>query len=337
MIVNDESRLSFGSGASHPASCPENLAQTQNFGTATTMIIKQADDKAKRLAMLAALKQSPRLNARQRDWLDGELLRLRRGIEGEREAAFYIDSYLKDHANRAVIHDLRLEVDGDVAQIDHLIVNRMLNFKLIETKCFGGDVSINEHGEFSVRYANGKRYGIPSPLEQSKRHERIISKVLDQLGISGRLGVKPTFTHLVMLHPKATIERPATCAIDTSLIIKADALPSWYEREQAKDPTLGEMVGGLLSIRSRDTLAEWAQALAQQHRPADLLALPDFMAPTAEPVPAPPMADAPDESLRRKLVCVTCGAPISFAEGKFCWNNEKRFGGFQYCRVHQSR
>jgi len=74
------------------------------------MIIKQADDKSKRLAMLAELKKSPLLDARQKDWLDDELMRLRRGIEGEREAAFYIDSYLKDNTNRAVIHDLRLSM-----------------------------------------------------------------------------------------------------------------------------------------------------------------------------------------------------------------------------------
>ncbi|WP_088287324.1 hypothetical protein [Ideonella sp. A 288] len=32
----------------------------------------------------------------------------------------------------------------------------------------------------------------------------------------------------------------------------------------------------------------------------------------------------------------TCGAKLSFAEGKFCWNNEARFGGLQYCREHQA-
>jgi hypothetical protein len=323
------------------------------------MIIKQADDKTKRQALLADLKKSPLLDARQKEWLDDELMRMRRGIEGEREAAFYIDSYLKDNTNRAVIHDLRLEVDGDVAQIDHLVFNRLLNFKLIETKCFGGDVNINEHGEFAVRYGNGKVYGIPSPLEQSKRHERIVSKVLDQLGICGRLGMKPTFTHLVMMHPKATIQRPQTCAIDTSLVIKADALPSWYERDLEKDPSVGEVVSSLLSIRSRDTLKEWAEALARQHRPANLLNLPEFMAPkpaqvraeeprpayasapapspapAAKPAPAASTAAAPDEGLKKKLICVTCGTKISYPEGKFCWNNEKRFGGFQYCREHQ--
>jgi len=79
------------------------------------MIIKKADDKTKRLALLADLKKSALLDARQKEWLDEELTRVRRGIEGERDAAFYIDSYLKDSQNNAVIHDLRLEVDGDGA------------------------------------------------------------------------------------------------------------------------------------------------------------------------------------------------------------------------------
>jgi hypothetical protein len=29
----------------------------------------------------------------------------------------------------------------------------------------------------------------------------------------------------------------------------------------------------------------------------------------------------------RRLICAQCNVKISFAEGKFCRNNEKRFGG----------
>src|SRR5690606_33932009 len=98
---------------------------------------------------------------------DEESKRTRRGIQGERDAAFYIDSYFKDSVNNAVIHDLRIEVEDEVAQIDHLFFNRLMNFVLIETKCFNGNLVINEHGEFSVSYANGKAFGIPSPIQQS--------------------------------------------------------------------------------------------------------------------------------------------------------------------------
>lgn len=313
------------------------------------MIIKKADDKTKRLALLAELKKSAALDAHQKEWLDEELSRVRRGIEGERDAAFYIDSYLKDSPNKAVIHDLRLEVDGEVAQIDHLFFNRLLHFVLIETKCFNGNVVINEHGEFSVTYANGRTFGIPSPIEQSKRHERVLSKLVDSLGISGRLGVKPSFHHVVLLHPKAIIQRPDKRSFDTRNVIKADALPAWHSHWAENVLGIAETFTGLLSIRSSDTIKEWAEQLVKRHRPNDPLNLPEFMAPKPAPavaqeplrhealVTAMPNAtsNAPDERMKKRLVCVTCGAKIPYNVGLFCWNNERRFGGFQYCREHQ--
>lgn len=315
------------------------------------MIIKKADDKTKRLALLADLKKSALLDARQKEWLDEELTRVRRGIEGERDAAFYIDSYLKNSQNNAVIHDLRLEVDGDVAQIDHLFFNRLLHFVLIETKCFGGNLAINDHGEFSVTYANGRTYGIPSPIEQSKRHERILSKLVDTLGIAGRLGIKPTFHHLVLLHPKAIIQRPDKKAFDTSNVIKADALPAWHAKWADAAFGVSDTITGLLSIRSSDTIKDWAEQLVKKHRPTTPLSLPEFMAPKPTVVvaqePPPSLAAAPatptsqaqkqaaDEGLKKRLICVTCGSKIPYNVGLFCWNNERRFGGFQYCREHQ--
>ncbi|MCH8181257.1 MAG: NERD domain-containing protein [Proteobacteria bacterium] len=282
-------------------------------------------------------------------------MRVRRGIEGERDAAFYIDSYFKDSENHAVLHDLRLDVEGEVAQIDHLFFNRVLHFILIETKCFNGNVTINEQGEFTVTYANGRAYGLASPLEQSKRHARILAKVLDNLEITGRMGMKPTFHHLVLLHPKAIIERPDKKAFDASSVVKADALPSWHQKWI--DTTFGvtDTFAGLLSVRSSDTIKEWAEKLARQHRPVNPLSLPDFMAPqpsqaamaVREPeprlVPSPMAAmpgaaspsATPDEALKKKLICVTCHAKIPYNVGLFCWNNERRFGGFQYCREHQ--
>lgn len=85
------------------------------------MLIKSADDKSKRLALLEDLQKSNRLDQKQKDWLRDELNRLRKGIQGERDAAFYIETYYRDSENYAIIHDLRLVVNG-VAQIDHLLL-----------------------------------------------------------------------------------------------------------------------------------------------------------------------------------------------------------------------
>jgi Nuclease-related domain len=306
------------------------------------MLIKSADDKTKRIALLEELQKSSLLDGRQKDWLRDELRNLNAGIKGERAAAFYLDGHYKDAQNNVVLHDLRLVVDDEVAQIDHLVINRTGYIVLIETKNYSGDLEVNAHGEFTVRYGQD-RYGIPSPFEQSRRHARILGKLLERLEISTRTDKLPDFHNVVMMHPQAIIQRPDPKAFDTSFLIKADQFPAWHEK-LVNGMGTGSVFKALLNVRSMDTIKTWGEKLKRQHRPADLLALPDFMKPKAV---TPPLAVAPvvaargaqpavaDASLARKRICVHCHAKISFEEGKFCWNNAKRFGGLQYCREHQ--
>lgn len=312
------------------------------------MIIKHADDKTKRIALLEQLRQSDRLDRRQRDWIDQELVRTRRGIEGERDAAHYLDTYHRDAKNHVVLHDLRISVEGEVAQIDHLVISRAFHFYLLETKNFSGNLIVNEHGEFTVEYGR-TRFGIPSPLEQSRRHEQVLGRLLDRLGITGRTQARPTFQHIVMVSPRSTITRPKTAAFDTSTVIKADQFVSWRDK-YADRMGVGAVLGSVLNLRSLETVREWGEMLKRQHRPADPLALPEFMRPRGQPAPEPEPPAAPSPALesgrrdvfpsaeapQRKLVCATCGSKISFAEGKYCWNNPARFGGLQYCRQHQA-
>ncbi len=181
------------------------------------MILKSADDKSKRLALLEELQKSPRLDARQKRWLREELERLRKGIQGEKDSAYYLDQYFKSNGNHVLLHDLRLGVDGDVAQIDHLIINRGFGCYLIETKNYSGNLTINEHGEYTAEY-DDDRFGIPSPLEQSQRHERILKRLLNTLGIGNRTGAPLDCHHVVMFHPKAIIRRPPVKVFDSSVV-----------------------------------------------------------------------------------------------------------------------
>ena len=317
------------------------------------MLIKSADDKSKRVALLEELRKSVLLDRGQRDWLRDELLRLQRGMQGERDAAHYLDNYLKDDPDRAVIHDLRISIDGQVSQIDHLVMTRSLRIYLLETKNFGGSVHINAQGEFSVEYSGERIFGIESPIEQSRRHEGPLLKLCERLGITGRSGGLPTLNHCVLVHPKATIHRPSAKSYDTSTVMKADQFRSWHEAFKERGVGVTEAVGALFNLRSSDTLRERAEKLARQHRPADLLALPPFMQPR-QPLPpeaAPERVDVrvaqrseprsatvtqPASAPAKKLICASCGSKISYAEGKFCWNNEQRFAGLQYCREHQA-
>lgn len=319
------------------------------------MLIKATDDKSRRLALLDDLQKSPMLDRRQRDWLRDEHHRTQRGLAGERDAAHYLDNYLKDDPDRMLLHDLRFKVDGDVIQIDHLVITRSLYVYLLETKNFNGNLRINEHGEFSVEYAGERVYGIPSPLEQSRRHEGPLRKLFDLLEIRGRNGSAATIEHCVLVSPSSIIHRPPAKAFDTTNVIKADQFRAWHEKFQGRASTATNVVSSLLNIRSAATIEEFARKLVRQHRPVDPLTLPDFMQPRQVPAqakpaavprdPTPPIASAaasapevePEaKAERRKLVCATCGSKISYPEGKFCWNNERRFGGLQYCREHQA-
>ncbi len=296
------------------------------------MLIKSADDKSRRMALLESLLDSPQLNTEQKAWLQREVKNLRYGVQGERDAAHYLDNHLADAPNSAVIHDLRLVYEGEVAQIDHLVITRGFHFYLLETKNFSGNLQINEFGEFTVHYGSGKAFGIPSPLEQSRRHENVLTKVLEQLGITGRTQRKPDFKHVVLIHPKGTIERPDAKKYDTSNVIKADQFASWREKHVEKGTSTLQVLGSMLNMRSADTVREWAEKLVSQHRPSDLLALPDFLQPRAT---APIHVAAPDATDKKRCICATCGTKISYAEAKFCWNNPRRFGNLQYCREHQ--
>ncbi|MES2634458.1 MAG: nuclease-related domain-containing protein [Pseudomonadota bacterium] len=324
------------------------------------MLLKTADDKSKRLALLEDLQKSSWVDATQKKWLREELWRLRKGIEGEKDSAHYLNQYFKDGENHVLLHDLRFVVDGDVAQIDHLIINRGFGIYLIETKNYGGSLSINDHGEFTAEYDVG-RFGIPSPIEQSRRHERILKRLLSTLGIANRTGASIDCYHLVMLHPKAIIQRPTANTFDTSNVIKADQFPTWHGQFVEKTVGFAGALKMVVNVRARDTIKEWGEMLIRQHRPANQLDLPEFMRPRVStsatattgaehaqqvadignnPLAVPPsdggITQSTDDSLKRKLICAQCKAKITFPEGKFCWNNEGRFGGFQYCREHQA-
>ena len=98
------------------------------------MILKNSDGKKLDIEELARLlKIAP---SDRKSKIENELRCLRSGIKGEDESAYLIDFDFKDAPNTAVIHDIRLEINGRVAQIDHLLIHRTLNVFVLETKNF---------------------------------------------------------------------------------------------------------------------------------------------------------------------------------------------------------
>lgn len=296
------------------------------------MLIKSADNKDAYLQILEERKKFP-LNAQQSEWLERELWAVKRGIKGEKDAAYFIDTHFKDSDTHAVLHDLRIEVNGEIAQIDHLVLSHLFCF-IFETKNFNGNLSINEFGEFSVRYASGKEIGIPSPIEQNYRHQEIIAKLLDQIGIKTFLGEKMSIRHAVLVSPNSIISRPDN--FDTANVIKADAFRDWHDRfvkQESKLLKLAPTVVKLLITKphllifqpNRNSIIKKAELLLEHHC-VSKAELPEFMKHTE---------NGTEITKNESLLCSTCLQPISEAEARFCSKQSKRFAGKIYCREHQ--
>jgi hypothetical protein len=90
------------------------------------MIIKRMDSKKEEIAELTALLKE-RVTRYQRFLIERELKAIRSGVAGEKDSAYYIDFYFRNSKNWAVTHDLRLEHNDQVAQIDHLLINRFFD------------------------------------------------------------------------------------------------------------------------------------------------------------------------------------------------------------------
>jgi hypothetical protein len=140
------------------------------------MIIKTMDSKQQELKELSALLAED-LSPNRRFLIERELKAMLTGVQGEEDSGYYIDFYFGNAENWAVIHDLRLEHQDQVAQIDHLLINRIFNFYVLESKNYSYGIKITSEGEFQAYY--GKRHlGIPSPVEQNKRHIRLLELFL---------------------------------------------------------------------------------------------------------------------------------------------------------------
>lgn len=308
------------------------------------MIIKEADSREEDLNTLEILLNHPQASFETKKLIDREIKNIRSGIKGEEEAAYEMRMRFKDNKNWYVIHDLRIEVDGLVAQIDHVLINRFMEMFICESKRFFEGIAINEQMEFSAFYG-GKPYGIPSPIEQNKKHVAILKKLFESEAVElpKRLGlsIKPKYITNVLVSKNARISRPSKKSNELESIVKTDQFISHIGKliENDNNPL------AIVKLVGADTVEKLAIDLVNQHRPikfnwAARFGLSDLSG-VAESTPTKayrselkavsPQIEADEDSPKKKLICHSCGTKISYKVGVFCWNNTKKFGGHAYC------
>ena len=317
------------------------------------MIIKRADARTHDIEVLKRIKGLSHISRDQARLVEKELIALRSGLKGEREAAYHIDFHYGSGQNYAILHDLRLEYEGRVAQIDHLIIGRMLQVFLCETKYWSDGIAINDQGEFSAHYGR-KIIGVPSPIMQNARHMKVLSDLLasDKISRPKRFGMMLPFTinPITLVSTGANIQRPEGLGADKySEVIKSDQLDAYIQMHSVSNMS-AFAVGKLVS---RHTLRNFAESLSALHTPIKIDYRAKFGIDPAEAFSenssGPSMsfqvslssglkngnASEEKETSPKQYFCAICKGEVDLKVARFCWFNKERFDSQIRCRAHQ--
>lgn len=323
------------------------------------MILKESESVYQDIARLEALLGHPNADTRTKVKIEEQIRILKAGERGESSAFYHIKTYFGPSKNWIVLNDLRLEHDGHVAQIDHLLIGRLLDIWVCESKHVSNGVKINEFGEFMTFDHKRAPRGMASPIEQNERHIHVLKMVFDAGAVQmpRRLGLtlKPRF-HSAVLIAKGTITRPKLSIPGLETVIKTEQLRQHVSARMDAGNALD-----LAKIVSFETIEDIGNQLAGLHRPIAFdwerrlgLATPvkpedrppsrqndvEFI-PQRTPRLEPEVVRAEAKASGKVLVagggCASCGCVISRGVRSYCEKNEARFGGAVYCMTCQSK
>ena len=207
------------------------------------------------------LKQSNNVN--QKKLIQENLTKIENGYISEKENAYYLDFHLGNSKNHILLHNLRFEYNNRVAQVDHILINRM-GVTLLESKSFKGLLEIKDDGSLSVDY---KKYiqTFPNPVEQNYRHQLVVAELInDSFNLPANIkafgGLK--FYTKVLINPKTSL--------------KNKKLPNGYERaDKYTTARLNEIdnMNPITVIKTASTMLtidkakELAKFLMKNHKP----------------------------------------------------------------------
>lgn len=167
--------------------------------------------------------------------------KIQAGQKQELDVAFYLRRAFKDHPQVFVFNDLKFKHNDETAQIDHLIVYTY-GFILIESKSITGEVTINEHQEWSRSY-RGNWQGMPSPIKQVELQLAVLKSLLRanaplllpkifgklQQGFGGR-------------------EWQSVCAISSNAIINRDHTPKTTQERLVKSEFIADKLLQMMKL-----------------------------------------------------------------------------------------
>lgn len=293
------------------------------------MIIKNQDNHQDDIDYLSDLLERD-LPDNQKTQVDRELKCLYSAEKAEKTSAYYLDSEFKNSKNWALIHDLRIEHNGEVAKIDHLLMNRMLDTYVIESKNFTYDLSISDKGEFSYFYHNTP-YSISSPIDQNEQNIKVLKKLFnDNNLLPRRLGVSliPNYRNIVLMSDESNLTKPKKGFYDCTAVMKTDKFTERFADDLECDDVLSDF-SNMSKVISQESLMKFSGGLAALHKRQNIDYAEKFG------INATTESEAIHNNEENSPECPVCGKGMVLREAKKGKTEGKKFWGctqFPKCR-----
>ncbi|WP_457606776.1 nuclease-related domain-containing protein [Nitratifractor sp.] len=198
------------------------------------------------------------------------------GMKAEKQMSFYLSRAFGDSEGFYVINDLRLEDEGEVAQIDSLVIHHY-GFVLIESKSVTQKIKVNKYGEWTRIYNNQEK-GMPSPIKQVERQIDFLRKYLNMYAkglfsesffnkIAKPSYDKYKFDMAIAISDEGIIYRDE---FESDVIMKADMVPEYIMRlkhkYQKKRNSLLDIEGASIWGFRDETLEKVSKFLLNSHK-----------------------------------------------------------------------
>lgn len=143
------------------------------------------------------------------------------GRKAEEQMAHYLLRFFGKSAEVDVLNYLRIDLAGEVAQMDHLVLHPF-GLLIVESKSVAGSVQIKDDGQW-IRWFNKQAQGMRSPVTQAQMQVMLLKELLEKT-----VNKKGFFDHVEMdvnvaISDSGTIQWPTSGVIPQ--VCKADQVP----------------------------------------------------------------------------------------------------------------
>ena len=182
------------------------------------------------------------------------------GRAAEEQMAFYFKRFFANDPDILVLNGIRLEADGDAAQIDHLVIHSH-GISIVESKSVHGKIQIKDDGQWIRWFGANQSKGMASPITQARLQEKFFRSVLGKASKKEAFFETFPFDLYVAISDDGVILWPSSGQVQG--VCKADQVPDKIvESNCAKAKTRGALE---LSKENREKIAAFLSALNKPH------------------------------------------------------------------------